>query len=97
MDTGRCTHNHNRAIEHSQRTLNLNSEVNVTRSINDVDPVLVKLLLHTQPEGGHSRRGDSDTTLLLLLHPVGGSGHIVGLAPLMLQAGREEYALRRSG
>ena len=39
-----------RTIENTQRTLNFDSEVYVSRSIDDVDTVLRVLLVHTLPE-----------------------------------------------
>ena len=43
--TGRTAEDDNRAIQYTQRTLNLNGEVNVARSINDVQTIAVVLLL----------------------------------------------------
>ena len=64
------------------------------RSVNQVDLVLITRIV---PVGSSSSRGDSDTTLLLLNHPVHGSRTIVYLADFVGQTGVEQNTLRRSG
>ena len=73
-------------VEHAQAALHLDGEVDVPGSVDDVDLVLV-------PEAGHRRGGDGDTPLLLLLHPVGGRGTVVGLTDLVVHTGVEEDPL----
>jgi hypothetical protein len=58
------------AVEHAQRALHLDREVDVTRRVDDVDVVLVPLAV-----GG--RRGDRDAALALELHEVHGGAHLV--------------------
>ena len=75
-------------VEDAQRPLHLDGEVDVSGGIDDVDLVLV-------PEAGHGGRRDRDAALLLLLHPVGGRGAVVGLAQLVVDARVEQDALGR--
>ncbi|SPU71177.1 Uncharacterised protein [Brucella neotomae] len=81
----------NRAVEHTQRTLNFNREVNVARRVDDVEAAL--LTITALPERGRSSRGDRDTAFLLLLHPVHGRRTIVGFADLVVLTGIEQNAL----
>ena len=62
----------------------------MTRRVDDVD-------LHTIPVTGGSSRGDGDTTLLLLLHPVHGGGTIMNFTDLVVDAGVEKDALGGRG
>ena len=75
-------------IEHAQRTLHLDGEVDVTGRVDDVDAVVGPLAR------GRSRR-DRDTALLLLLHPVHRRGAFVHLAELVGLSGVVEDALGR--
>ena len=84
VEHGNCT------VEDAQRALNLNREVNVTGGVDDVDLVTV-------PEGGHGCGGDGNTTLLFLLHPVGGRGAIVRLANLVVDARVEQNTFGHGG
>ena len=79
-----------RAVEDAERALHLDREVHVARGVDDVDLVLV-------PETGDGRGRDGDAALLLLLHPVGRRGAVVGLADLVVDARVEQDALGRSG
>ncbi len=83
------------AVEHAQRALHLDGEVDVARRVDDVEAAL--LAVAAFPEGGGGRRRDGDAALLLLLHPVHGRGAFVHLAHLVALAGVEEDALRRGG
>ena len=91
----------NCAIQHSQRTLNLNREVDVSGRVDDIEAVLLRLsrlaVLGTFPEGRRRSRGNRDTTLLLLLHPVHGRGTIVHFADLVRLACVIQNALGRCG
>ncbi len=80
----------NGAVEDAQRPLDLDREVDVAGCVDDVDLVVV-------PETGDRSGGDGDTTLLLLLHPVGGGSTVVGLTDLVVHTGVEEDALGRRG
>jgi len=76
------------AIEHAQRTLDLDGEVDVAGGVDDVQAVVL-------PEAGRRSRGDRDATLLLLRHPVHRSGAVMDFADLMGLAGVVEDALGR--
>src|SRR5690606_12397633 len=89
-------HEH-RAVEHAQRALDLDGEVDVPRGVDDVEPVLRQGLVHAPPERGGGRRLDGDAALLLLLHPVHRRRTVVGLAQLVVDAGVEQDALGGGG
>ena len=78
------------AIEDAERTLNLDSEVDVARGVNDVD--LVRLIT-VLPSCGNGSGGDGDTTLLLLDHPVHRRSTVMNLADLVSDTRVEEYTL----
>jgi hypothetical protein len=77
-----------RAVEHAQRALHLDGEVDVAGRVDDVQPLAV-------PEGGGGGRGDGDAALLLLLHEIHGRGAFVHLAHLVALAGIKEDPLGR--
>src|SRR5690606_8010317 len=79
---GATEHNHG-AVQHTQGTLNFNCEVNVAGGVDNVDAVFLVLLLGTLPEGGNGSGGNGDTALLLLSHPVSGTGTVMGLFLVM--------------
>ena len=79
-----------RAVEHAQRALDLDGEVDVAGRVDDVDPVVA-------PLAGGGRRRDGDAALLLLDHPVHDRGALVDLADLVGLAGVVEDALGRRG
>ena len=70
-------------VEHPQRALDLDGEVDVARRVDDVDPVIL-------PETGGGSGRDRDATLLLLFHPVHRGTAIVDLTDLVVLAGVEE-------
>ena len=76
------------AIEHPQRTLDLDGEVDVARGVDDVDAVVV-------PHTGRRRRRDRDATFLLLGHVVHGGGAVVNLADLVALPGVVQDAFGR--
>src|SRR5207247_9144111 len=80
-------------VQRPQRTLQLDGEVHVSGSIDDVDAVR---LAAAGPESGGGGGGDGDAALLLLLHPVHGGGAVVHLAQLVRPAGVVQYPLGRS-
>ena len=80
----------NRPVEHPQAALHLDREVDVTRSVDDVDPVGL-------PMSSRRGRGDGDPALLLLNHPVHDGRALVDLADLVGLAGVVEDALGRGG
>ena len=77
-----------RAVEHAQRTLDLDGEVDVAGRVDDVEPLAV-------PERGGRGRRDGDAALLLLLHPIHRRGAFVHLADLVALAGVIEDPLGR--
>ena len=88
LDTLFAVEHRHRAVEHAQRTLHLDGEVDVAGGVDDVDLVVA-------PETGRRSGGDGDTTLLLLLHPVHDGGTVVHFTDLVADAGVEEDALGR--
>ena len=89
-----CTEGCNSTVQHTQRTLNLNGEVNVSGGVDKVDLVLFAFVV---PEGGSSSRSDGDTTLLLLNHPVHGSRTVVSFTDFVSLTCVEQNSLRGSG
>ena len=63
FDAGHGVENGDGTVEHTQRSLHLDGEVDVARGVDDVDHVVV-------PMCGRRGRGDGDAALLFLLHPV---------------------------
>ena len=86
-----------RTVQNAQGALYLYGKVNVARGVDDVDTMLRELMSRTGPVAGGSCGGDGDTTLLLLLHPVHGSGTVVGIADLMVYTGVIKNTLGGSG
>src|SRR5690606_28604271 len=74
------------AVEHAQRPLHLDGEVDVTRGVDEVDLVVA-------PEAGGRGRGDGDAAFLLLRHPVHGGGAVVDLTELVVDPGVEQDPL----
>src|SRR5690606_13806508 len=68
-----------RTVEHAQRTLHFDCEIDVTRRVDDIEALAV-------PERGGRGRRDRDAALLLLRHPVHGGRALMGLAHLMALA-----------
>ena len=90
LDTGDTVEHGNGTVEHAQRALHLDGEVDVTRGVDDVDLV-------TLPRRRRGGGGDGDPPLLLLVHPVHDGGALVDLADLVRDAGVEQDALGRGG
>ena len=88
LDTGNGVEQGDGAVEHAQRALDLDREVDVARRVDDVDAVALPLT-----RGGSG--GDGDAALLLLLHPVHHGRALVHLADLVGPAGVVEDALGR--
>src|SRR5262249_49037713 len=76
------------AVQHAQRALDFDREVDVSGRIDDVQTLAV-------PERRRRRRRDGDAAFLLLLHPVHRGRAIVDFANLMALAGIEEDPLGR--
>src|SRR6202044_1435887 len=85
----RIEHAH-RAVEHAQRTLDFNGEVDVAGRVDDVQALAA-------PERGGGGRRDGDAALLLLLHPVHRRGTFVHFADLVALAGVIQDALGGRG
>ncbi len=77
----------NGTVEHTERTLHLDSKVDVSRGVDKVDFIFLGIVV---PESGRSSRGDCDTALLLLLHPVHGGCAVMHLADLVGKTGIEK-------
>ena len=86
LDAGDRVEHRDRAVEHAQRALDFDREVDVAGRVDDVDAVLA-------PEAGRRRRGDGDAALLFLLHPVHDGRALVDLADLVRNPGVEEDPL----
>ena len=87
LDAGDRVEHGDGTVEDAQRTLDLDGEVDVAGSVDDVDSVVV-------PDARGGSRGDRDATLLLLRHVVHGRGTVVDLADLVALPGVVEDALR---
>ena len=90
LDARHGVEHRDRAVEHAQRALHFDGEVDVARRVDDVDAVLA-------PEAGRRGRRDGDAALLLLLHPVHDRGAFVHLADLVGDAGVEQDPFGRRG
>jgi len=88
LDAGDAVKDCNRAIENTQRTFNLNGEVDVARRIDDINTMIA-------PVGRRRGRGDRDAALLLLLHPIHGGVAVVDLAHFIGLTGIVEDAFSR--
>ena len=77
-----------RAVEHAQAALDLDREVDVSRSVDDVDPVFFALerAEHRRPKAVGGGAGDGDAAFLLLHHPIHGRRAFVHLAELVADA-----------
>src|SRR4051812_4797581 len=80
------------AVEHSQGPLHLDSEIDVTWRIDDVDQERFAIAL---PTGRRSSRSDGDAALALLLHPVHGGSAFVDAANFVRNSGIEQDAFGR--
>jgi hypothetical protein len=84
-------------IQHPQRAFHFNGEIDVARSVDDVDAMLVELAGHATPEAGRGGGGDGDPPFLFLHHPIHGGGTVVDLAQLVGDARVEQDALGHGG
>ena len=90
LDAGDRVEHGDRAVQHAERPLDLDGEVDVARRVDDVDPVAL-------PLAGGGRRGDRDAPLALLRHPVHHRRALVHLADLVGPARVVEDPLGRRG
>ena len=88
LDAGDRVEQRDRAVEHAQRALDLDREVDVPGRVDDVDAMVL-------PLRGGGGGGDRDAALLLLLHPVHHGRALVDLADLVGAPGVVEDALGR--
>src|SRR6056297_3664755 len=96
LDTAHGAQHRDGTVQHAQRALHLDGEVDVAGRIDDVDPVFRILLVHALPETGGGGGRNGDAPLLLLLHPVHDRSTVVHLTHLVGDAGIEQNALGRS-
>ena len=90
LDAGDGVEDGDGAVEHPQRALHLDGEVDVAGGVDDVDAVI-------EPLAGRRGGRDRDAALLLLLHPVHRRGAFVHLADLVVDPGVEQDPLGRGG
>ena len=90
LDAGDGVEDGDGAVEHAERALDLDREIDVAGRVDDVDAVVV-------PEGGRGGRRDGDAALLLLGHVVHDGGAFVDLTDLVGLAGVVEDPLGRRG
>ena len=95
LDAGIGVEQRDGAVEHAQRTLDLDGEVDVAGGVDDVEAA--HLAVAALPEGRGRGRRDGDAALLLLLHPVHGGGAVMDFADLVRLAGVIEDALGGRG
>ncbi len=94
LNASDCTESSHSAVEHTQGAFHFDGEVDVSGGVDQVD---FEFLVVVLPESGGGGGGDCDTALLLLFHPVHGSGTVVHLADFVCQAGVEEDTLGSGG
>ena len=90
LNTALGAENCYRAVQHSQGALYFYCKVNVSGGINNVDTMALPVCC-----GGS--RGNGDTSLLLLNHPVHGGAAIVNLTQLMVNTCIEQDTLGCGG
>ena len=71
------------SIEHAQGPLHFDSKIDMPRGINDVDAMIFKLRIHALPKTGGRCRGNSNSSFLLLLHPIHCRGAVMHLTDFM--------------
>ena len=95
LDAGVGVEQRDRAVEHAQRALHLDGEVDVAGGVDDVEAA--QLAVAALPEGRGRGRRDGDAALLLLLHPVHRGCAVVDFADLVRLARVVEHALGGRG
>ena len=66
-------------------------------AVDNIDAMILELCIHTFPKTGGRRRGDGNTTLLLLFHPIHGCRAVVNLTDFVRKAGIEKHSLGGGG
>ncbi|MDT4835888.1 hypothetical protein FQZ97_695670 [compost metagenome] len=97
LNAGSTAEHDDSTVEHAQRALYFDGEVNVAGGVDDVYTIVVILTTGTFPEGRYSSGGNGDTALLLLHHPVGSGGAIVHLTHFVAETCVEQDPLRSGG
>ena len=102
LDAGDRIEHRDRTVEHSQRSLDLDGEVDVAGRVDQVDPMraglgAVGLRIAWLPEAGGRDRVDRDAAALLFLVEVGVRRTVVDLADVVRAARVEQDALGRRG
>ena len=99
LDAGDGIEDGDGAVEDAQAALDLGREVHVARGIDDLEAVGLAVLDATGvvPEARGGSGGDGHAALLLLDHPVHGSGAVVDLAHLVRLSGVVKDTLGRRG
>ncbi|MNJ36193.1 hypothetical protein D3C77_309720 [compost metagenome] len=98
LDAIGATEHHHCAVEHAQRALHLDGEVDVAGGVDDVEAVLVgELLGRTLPERRGGGGGNGDPAFLFLGHPVHGRGTVVHFAHFVVDPGVEQDAFGGGG
>jgi hypothetical protein len=90
LDTADGVEDGDRAVEHTQRPLDLDREVDVAGRVDDVDPVVL-------PATRRRRGRDGDAALLLVHHPVHDGRALVDLTDLVGATGVVQDPLGRGG
>ena len=92
--------NNNRSVQNTEGTLNFGGKINVSRGVDDVDPLFLffeqladTFVLLLYPLTGHGRRGNGDSPLTLLLHMIGSRCTIMHLPDPVNHPGIEENPL----
>ena len=90
LDAGHTIENRDSAIEYAQRALHLRRKIDVSRRVNNVDPLLDAfknfvnaLFLALRPTARRRGRSNRDPAFAFLLHPVGNRRAFVHFAHLV--------------
>ncbi len=95
LHTGHAGEDGDRAIEHAQRTLDFDREVDVSRRVDEGQAMWLSAF--RRPVGAHGRGADRDATFALEFHVVGGGRAVVHLTGAMDRAGLVKQALGERG
>src|SRR5690606_22576955 len=88
---------HAGAVQHAHGALHLDGEVHVSGGVDNVDPVLRIVTVHTPPEAGGRGRLNGDAALALLLHEVHHRGAVMDFADLVRHTCVKQDALTGRG
>ena len=89
-----CTVGSHGTVKHTKRTFHLSGEVHVSRSINQIELILISV---PSPVGGSCSGGDGDTAFLFLRHPVHGCATVVHFTNFVSFTGVEEDTFGSGG